>query len=151
MHNYIKHCDHVVSDGETFGGMPYVQGTDVSIEHILHALLVSTITNECINVNKIIEEFPQLRKDDINSIVYFLIETVRRNFALPQHTKPDIVKQCEQHIFVLDALVDSAESEVKYYGVDSKHLVGIVSGIESEARTMKEMLQKQSINTGENK
>jgi uncharacterized protein (DUF433 family) len=63
--------DRIIIDSETLVGKPVIKGTRISVEFILELL-----ANEW-TVNQILENYPQLKKEDILAALDYSIEVLK--------------------------------------------------------------------------
>lgn len=64
--------NQITYNPKIFGGKPIIKGTRISVEFVLE-LLASGMTLE-----KIIQEYPQLTKNDILAVLDYAAKTVKR-------------------------------------------------------------------------
>jgi uncharacterized protein (DUF433 family) len=73
----MKRKERIVIDPKTLVGKPLIKGTRISVEFILE-LLVNGWSYE-----QIMENYPQLEKDDILAAIEYSMELVRLEEAYP--------------------------------------------------------------------
>ncbi|MFX1520138.1 MAG: DUF433 domain-containing protein [Promethearchaeota archaeon] len=73
----MKRKERIVIDPKTLVGKPLIKGTRISVEFILE-LLVNGWSYE-----QILENYPQLEKDDILAAIEYSMELVRLEEAYP--------------------------------------------------------------------
>ena len=66
----------VVADPETLGGKPILEGTRLSVEHILGLLAHGMSQNE------IVKSYPELSIDDVNIVVQYAADALRNDVLI---------------------------------------------------------------------
>ena len=66
----------VVADPEILGGKPILEGTRLSVEHILGLLAHGMSQNE------IVESYPELSIDDVNIVVQYAADALRNDVLI---------------------------------------------------------------------
>lgn len=70
----------IVANPEILGGKPIVEGTRLSVEHIL-GLLAHGMTQ-----NEIVESYPELTLDDIKAAVQYAVDALRNDVMIEVQT-----------------------------------------------------------------
>ena len=66
----------VVADPEILGGKPILEGTRLSVEHILGLLAHGMSQNE------IVKSYPELSIDDVNIVVQYAADALRNDVLI---------------------------------------------------------------------
>ena len=69
--------DRIVLDPRILAGKPIIKGTRIAVEHVLDLLAGGW------SVEKVLENYPQLKKEDIAAGLRYAVETLKQERVYP--------------------------------------------------------------------